>query len=234
MEVAGVDGCHDGWLVVRAEASDPLRLLDVSIAPTFTEVLRRTADCEAVGIDIPIGLSDDGRREPDVAARQVLRPLRHNSVFPAPVRLVLDATTDTTPYEKVCAISLSVHGKKMSKQAYYIMPKVRQAAHAMKPALQERIVEVHPEVSFWKLNSGRSMANRKSSRDGKKERLRLLLQVLEDDLAAVSVPRGAALDDLYDACAAAWTAGRLALGQAERLPPEPARDSHGLRMEIVY
>ena len=43
-----------------------------------------------------------------------------------------------------------------------------------------------------------------------------------------------AQDDLYDACAAAWTAGRIAYKTAQHLPDKPEFDARGLRMEIVY
>ncbi|MBI4571221.1 MAG: DUF429 domain-containing protein, partial [Chloroflexi bacterium] len=58
--------------------------------------------------------------------------------------------------------------------------------------------------------------------------------VFADDLGTIGVPAGAARDDLYDACAAAWTAARFARGEHGTLPAEPPTDSRGLRMEIVY
>ena len=232
MQVAGVDGCRGRWLVVRAEASGRLHLLDISIAPTFEELVASTHDCAAVAVDIPIGLSDDGRREPDMAARQILRPLRHNSVFPAPVRPVLAARS----YAEACVISASARPdvKKISKQTYAILPKIRQADDVMTPELQERIVEVHPEVCFWKLNGKRPMERPKRTPEGAQARRLLLAEAFATPLSSVSIPQGAALDDLLDACAAAWTAGRIAYGTARRLPAEPPLDSHGLRMEIVY
>ncbi len=231
MEVAGVDGCKDGWLVVRVDATDQLRLLDLSIAPTFDDLIASTRHCKAVAVDIPIGLSEDGRREPDIEARRVLSPLRHNSVFPAPVRAVLGARS----YEEACAISEQVSGKKMSKQAYFgLLSRVRDADHAMSPILQKRVVEVHPEVSFWKLNGEQTLSHSKSKRAGEEERLRLLSQAFGDELAATAVPEGAKPDDFYDSCVAAWTASRVAYGTAQRLPLVPPLDSRGLRMEIVY
>ena len=104
----------------------------------------------------------------------------------------------------------------------------------MTPDLQKTVVEVHPEVSFWALSDKQSMKHKKISKAGKQERFQSLSRVFVDDLASVSIPKGAALDDLLDACAAAWTAGRVAYGTAKRLPPDPPRDSRGLRMEIVY
>ena len=41
-------------------------------------------------------------------------------------------------------------------------------------------------------------------------------------------------DDFLDACVLAWLAGRIATGEAERLPAEPPLDAKGLRMEIWY
>ena len=232
MQVAGVDGCPAGWLVVRAETGDRLRLLDLSIAATFEDLIASTRDCAAVAVDIPIGLSNDGRREPDIAARQVLRPLRHNSVFPAPVRPVLAATG----YAEACAISASARpdSKRISKQTYALLPKIRQADDVLTPELQDRIVEVHPEVCFWRLNGERPMERPKRTPEGALARRLLLSEAFATPLASITIPQGAALNDLHDACAAAWTAGRVANGTAERLPPAPPRDSRGLRMEIVY
>ena len=55
--------------------------------------------------------------------------------------------------------------------------------------------------------------------------------------AAVAVPErpaGAALDDLLDACALAWSARRITHGTARRVPDRPARDARGLRMELRW
>ena len=81
-------------------------------------------------------------------------------------------------------------------------------------------------ISPWKTTSG--------PQPGEQQRRELVAGVFANDLANFDVPRGAALDDVYDACAAAWTAGRIASRTAERLPPDPDLDSTGLRMEIVY
>ena len=232
MQVAGVDGCRGGWLVVRAEASGRLRLLDLSIAPTFEDLIASTRDCAAVAVDIPIGLSDDGRREPDIAARQVLGEPRRRSVFPAPVRPTLEAGT----HDEAKKLSLLASGKSMNIQTFNILKKIRETDEVMTPQLQEWLVEVHPEVSFWALNDKQSMRHKKKSKAGKQERLQSLSRVFVDDLACVALPsrKDAGRDDFYDACAAAWTAQRLARKEAERLPPAPPPDSRGLRMEIVY
>ena len=229
MEVAGVDGCKAGWLVVRADATGRLRIRDISVSTTFQGLLDSTADCAAVAIDIPIGLPNAAPRQADKLARHAIGP-RRSSVFPAPMRATLDANT----YNEACALSEQACGRMLSKQAFAILPKIREVDALMTPALQDRVVEVHPEVSFWALNGRRTLEFWKRKAEGAKERLRILAPAFLDNIAELAAPQGSALDDLYDACVAAWTAGRIAYGTAERLPPDPDLDSTGLRREIVY
>ena len=233
--VAGVDGCDAGWIVVRASIDhNSHRVSSVNVRFTFAEVLSITGDCQAIAIDIPVGLSDDGRRKADVEARKILSPLRHNSVFPAPVRAVLGAPD----YREACSISARVRpdGKKISKQTFSLSHKIADVDRVMStdPSLQTRVVEIHPEVCFWAMNGAKPLRDHKKTSDGKAERLQLLASIFLDRLQDIDLPAGAARDDLYDACAAVWTAGRVAHGAQGRLPPEPQVDSRGLRMEIVY
>jgi predicted RNase H-like nuclease len=90
-----------------------------------------------------------------------------------------------------------------------------------------RLVEVHPEVSFAAM-AGRPLAHRKKSWAGALERWELL--------AARGVAlRGAcgeagalaAVDDLLDAAAVAWTALRVARGAAVSHPCPPERTPDG-------
>ncbi len=229
MEVAGVDGCKGGWLIVRVDATARLRILDISVSTTFQDLVDSTADCAAVAIDVPIGLPDAAPRQADILARQAIGP-RRSSVFPAPMR----ATLDADEYEEACALSERACGRRLSKQTFAILPKIREADGQMTPALQGRVAEVHPEVSFWALNGRRTLEFWKRKPQGAEERLRILAPAFEDSISALAAPKGSGLDDLYDACAAAWTAGRIASGTEERLPPDPDLDSTGLRMEIVY
>lgn len=228
--VAGVDGCPGGWLVVRVRTGRRLHLLGATVAPTFADVIAATTGCTAVGVDIPIGLSEtEYWREADLAAKAVLGR-RRNSVFAAPLRQVLD--TETHP--QACAISHGICGKKPSLQAFHIRLKIKEANEALTPALQQRIAEVHPEVSFWAMNSRQPMRFPKKKPGGREERLKVLGQHFDGDLASLRPPPGAGPNDFLDACAAAWSAARLARRQEQRLPPTPPVDGRGLRMEIVY
>jgi predicted RNase H-like nuclease len=229
MIVAGVDGCRSGWLVVRCEGVRRLRVVDVTVVPTFDDLLSYTMGCAAVAVDIPIGLSDNGPRAADIEARRLLGRPRASSVFPAPVRAALAARN----YRQASDLSFRACGRMLTQQTWNILSKIREADAAITPALQRRVVEAHPEVSFWTLAGGRAMAHRKKSLAGRQERLEVLATVFVDDLASLPPPPGAAPDDLLDACAVAWTAMRLARGRAVRLPAEPEVDIRGLRMEIV-
>lgn len=103
---------------------------------------------------------------------------------------------------------------------------------------QDRVVEIHPEVSFWALAGRQPMQYRKTWPEGYAERQTLLADAFAMLIwpreEARELARPAAPDDVLDAVVAAWTARRVAEGVAERLPGDPPVDRRGLRMEIVY
>jgi predicted RNase H-like nuclease len=232
MLIAGVDGCPKGWIVVVAEADDAGSLsgFEMLVVPTFKDLLVATRACDAVAVDIPIGLSDDCPRQADLLARRLLAPWRSSSVFPPPLRAVLACSN----YRAACDLSASLCGKMMSKQAFNITPKIREADEALIPADQGRVIEAHPELAFARLNNGRPMMHNKKRLDGAEERAGLLSAAFGTDVRTWTVPRGAGRDDLYDAAVLVRTALRLTRGDALRLPSEPQYDARGLRMEIVY
>ena len=238
--VAGVDGCKDGWFVAIASARKEndiatpyeFTLRNICIADSFTEVLSKTIECVLVCIDIPIGLSNGNKpRECDVAARKLLGK-RASSVFPAPVRPCLCAAD----YETACKISFERSGKKLSKQSFALLKKIRQVDDLITAALQCRVREIHPEVSFWVLNGKRPMPQNKKNPAGQAQRHRLLEGIFTDmdSVLAQAPTRGYVMDDALDALVAAWTAGLAVLGKAKTLPEKPELDSKGLRMEMVH
>jgi predicted RNase H-like nuclease len=223
-----VDGCKGGWLCFSVDLHNYES--DFRILPHFFDVLIDFKCADVVAVDIPIGLTQRGARACDMEARKRLGKPRGNSVFPAPIRSILRATN----YEKACQKSLRVDGKKISKQAFGILSKVREVDRVISPGIQSWVYEVHPELCFWALNGGKAMKYGKLSPRGRSERLHLLskpypqmpthLDRLEKKLAGP--------DDLLDAAVAAWTAVRIGRKQAVHLPEKPEFDSVGLRMEI--
>ena len=87
MAVLGVDGWRGAWMGARLDG----RTVALLALPDAAAVLA-VPDVEVVGIDMPIGLSEDGVRACDVQARRRLGRAG-SSVFPTPVRAVL-ATDD--------------------------------------------------------------------------------------------------------------------------------------------
>ncbi|HEY4397787.1 MAG TPA: DUF429 domain-containing protein [Acidimicrobiia bacterium] len=216
LPVAGVDGCRAGWIVVHDGGA--------TVQPDFATVLAALPNDTVVAVDIPIGLVDDhepGGRDVDRAARAALGPKR-NSVFSAPPRCALG--TRTLGDARRC-------GARLTMQTLNLLPRIEDVDRVVTPALQSRVFETHPELSFAAMNGDDPVTAPKRSPKGSKHR-RVLLQD-----AAVAVPErpaGAALDDLLDACALAWSARRITEGIARRVPDRPAHDARGLRMEIRW
>jgi predicted RNase H-like nuclease len=90
-------------------------------------------------------------------------------------------------------------------------------------AIDARLHEVHPEVSFRAMNGGQALRSRKKSAGGALERIALLARrgIELDPLTETAV---APLDDVLDAAAASWSAHRIATGAASCLPDPPELD----------
>src|SRR6185503_15470656 len=188
-----------------------------------------------IAIDMPIGLSDDGPRACDLEARRLLGRPRASSVFPAPCRAALGATT----YARACGLSRRTLGVAMTIECFNIVPKIRHVDSVITPARQAFVREVHPELVFAILSGrGRGLTEPKRTPDGERVRLRLLRRVAPRfDPAAVRATLGlsrVARDDVIDAVACLVAARRIVQGKALVLPSGLVeRDARGLRMEIV-
>ena len=94
--------------------------------------------------------------------------------------------------------------------------------------------EVHPEVSFWRMNGRTPMKYSKARKAGRDERRDVLVGNFPDiDLHIGKRPEKVGIDDPLDAAAAAWSALRIWEGTAESVC-DPGRDDRGLRMSIHY
>lgn len=226
--IAGADGCPGGWLCLIASDAKPIVGRIFEDLPALLSFLPGSA---VLAIDIPIGLPASGPRACDLEARRLLGP-RASSVFPSPIRSVLRSAT----YEDACATREAVDGKRMSKQAFAILPKIREVDAVLRqPGLRCVVRECHPEVSFaqW---AGAPLRHPKKKLPGRAERAALIDASWPGERARLGagLPRGRfATDDLHDAFAALWTAGRIRAGRALELPATVELDEHGLRMEIV-
>lgn len=226
MRIIGVDGCPQGWIAATVDFTNEQARVPVVQHISFqihTELASIVSDSTAlvIGVDIPIGLpSKSGTRLCDVEARKVLSPFG-SRVFPAPVRVALAHVDD---YEQACAVSRDECGRAMSRQTWNILAKIVEADGL---ADDQRLVEVHPEVSFT-LMQGRPIAQRKKTAEGRQVRLAAMQDWLPADLA---IPRS---DDAVDALACAWTAMRITGGHARTLPSTPlVLDDRNRPMRII-
>ncbi|MGL4514505.1 MAG: DUF429 domain-containing protein [Lacipirellulaceae bacterium] len=232
--VAGVDGARGGWIAAigSTHSFDPRPVF----APRFEALVAAWPGVVTWAIDSPLGLADGGDRECDALARRALGWPRCTSVFSVPAAAVLAASD----YRAACDASLEACGKKLSLQAWNIVPKIREVRLALEncPDLSGRVIETHPELCFARLAGSAIVASKKTA-EGIERRERALaatfgVSVTRSFVDRARSNRGVKGDDALDALAAWTTALRVARGEATSLPNAPPRDSLGLELAIVY
>ncbi len=225
MAVLGVDGWRGRWVGALLDGRS-VRLLDLADAVAVLAV----PDVEVVGIDMPIGMSDDGVRVCDEQARDLLRPYgAASSVFPTPVRAVL-ATDD---YAEARALSRAATDppRAPSAQSFRLVRAIRSLDDALGEPPAEHVVEVHPELAFRALD--RELRDAKVTARGTARRLAALRTVMDVDAALLNAPPRVPAVDALDACAAAWSARRIADGTAECVG-DGTTDARGRPMRICW
>jgi predicted RNase H-like nuclease len=223
----------------------------VQFAETLLDIVEAPEAPEIIAIDIPIGLPDRSGSKGRTPERLV-RPLlgaRQSSVFSIPSRAAVYAAVDETipehdRFRHACAIArdTSAECKGVSKQAFGIFRKIIDVDRLLREreGLAARVFECHPETSFWVMNGEtplpepKKVKNRPYAPGLDLRRGLLVAEGFDAGLLDDSVARacGAGLDDLIDAGAAAWTAARIACGQAKSFPEPPEHDSFGLPVAI--
>ena len=203
----GVDAHRKGWIAIVVDLSG---FVDAHAFGHFADLAQDLANVDVLAVDIPIGIGDSHPRLADIAARKFVGR-RRSSVFLTPPISVLKAS-DYASARRTAREQFDIG---VSAQAYALAPKILEVDEVART--DARIIEVHPEVSFTAM-AGAEMAFSKTTWNGQKARERLLTENkirLPDDLAG---PGAAKPDDVLDAAAAAWTARRYALNQANCLP----------------
>ncbi len=244
--VAGVDGAAGGWVMAITGLGDG-NAIEFSLWNSFDELWSeaRRQSLAAVGIDMPIGLPSAARRLADEQARGLLGP-RRSSLFWSPPAAALDAS-DYDEANRVSRERLDMGLSKQAYNLLGKIREVRSVLVAADFEAESvpRAAEVHPELSFAVMaatldtpgSRGRPdgriaggeeaipsvpMTHPKRYQAGVAERLTLLRPcfagITESAvLSPLAGPPHPALDDLLDAAAAAWTARRIAAGDAEHL-----------------
>lgn len=237
MHVIGIDGCPGGWVAtLRALDGGPAeRRVTGDLAS-----LLALPDIAAIAIDMPIGLPDrigPNGRGPEKALRPWLGA-RQSSVFSVPARSAVYAGD----YAEANRLSLahSDPPRKISKQCFFLFPKIRVLDGLLRADAPNaaRVHECHPEGAFMAMNGMKPLVHPKKVKgrvypDGMDERRQLLTTVAGFDPAFLrEPPRGSGLDDCLDSAACAWSAARIARGEAVAFPPAFTHDSYGLPIVI--
>lgn len=240
----GVDGCRAGWFAVFLEEENENDCRwEVALFPEFSFLIdfleNNYSHAEPlILIDIPIGLKDSGAGErlSDINARKILKA-RKSSIFPVPCREAVYAET----YEKACEVNKKFTGKSISKQAWNIVPKIRDVDSFLlkNKSYREKVREVGPEICYQSF-AGFPMKYSKKKIEGFFERKEALNNACKcvDEIIEYSFSRykrrDLAKDDILDALAAALTARKGSRHGFVYIPDEPETDSMGLKIQMIY
>lgn len=209
--IAGIDGCRPGWVVAHAHGWDVVTSL-VDVFESF----------DVVGVDMPVGLPASWGRAADGEARRFLRG-RASTVFPTPPRPLLHHRD----YAAANAASKRDFGRGLTRQTFFLFPKIVEVDELADPAFPDRLVEIHPECAFTRMGDGPLPPKRRP--EGRAARRDLLERHLG------SVPprrRGVEEHDVLDAHAVLWSARRFAAGTAVTFGAGE-HDARNLPMRIV-
>ncbi|MGY1914166.1 DUF429 domain-containing protein [Blastococcus sp. SYSU DS0973] len=223
MAVLGVDGWRGRWVGALLDGRSVTLLVLEDVAAVLA-----VPDVDVVAIDMPIGLSDDGVRACDVAAADLLGA-RRSSVFQAPVRAVLQA--DDYAQARALSRARTTPPRAPSAQAFQLVKAIRQLDEALGDPPSDRVVEVHPELAFRAIDP--RVTDPKPTARGTVQRLTALRRVMDVEDALAGAPVRVPMVDALDACAAAWSAARIAAGTAQSVG-EDARDARGRPMRISW
>ncbi len=235
-----MDACPAGWVAVTlwppslvlsaspvpppgpvpGESAARAVPLSVAVAATLDELPL----AGVVGIDMPLGLLSSGWRDADLLARQRLGR-RGVTVFAVPPRPVWRQGT----YADANRECRELTGKGLAAQVWGLRRKLIEADE-FRRRTSLPLYEVHPELSFAAL-AGAPLPDSKHTAAGRAVRRHLLAR------AGLTVPAkvaGAREDDLLDAAAVAWSARRIAAGQAAILANPDERADDGTEIAIRY
>ena len=224
MRAVGLDGFSKGWVAVSIDGGQRTICFHADIADALGQPFDRA------GIDIPIGMTDDGVRACDRLAREKLRP--HSSrVFTGARRWLWQEFRDP---DRANAEAERRDQTKVSRQLWHLGNKIMEVDAFVRANAARDIREVHPELVFLRLNGGKPLPRKKSD-EGDALRRKLLKRAgfreLERWLAQTRIGNGAKRDDVLDACAVA-----LAAREPSGCVPEgaPLLDACGLPMQIWF
>lgn len=227
----GIDGCKGQWLAVSiSHEGYALRMFE-----SIAEACGFFEQAASILLDMPIGLPEGpGDMRPEPELRKRLKG-KASSVFNAPCR----QATYATDYAKASQINEVILGKKLSRQSYGILAKIREVDGFLEaqPHWKNRLVESHPEYAFSLLKGSPILANKRRP-EGSLARIELLSRffpceaVMRSFVASYPAMRSKT-DDLLDALVLAIIGGIGLKDGFHSIPLNPSIDARGIRMQII-
>ena len=237
MICAGIDGSAGGWIAV-VRTPHQFKVYHFS---RINQVFELPIAIDLALVDIPLGLgSSRAIRGVEKLARKELSPSRHSSVFNVPVREAIQQEN----YQLASQTNREITGKKLSKQSWNIVPKIKDADHFLQenPSIKRRLLEAHPELCFKYLNHARIPVFRKRDpgQKGLDERISILQnydqevkrfygQQRKDLRPSLAQPH-----DLVDALCLCITACLGYQYRLSRLQETSTQDDFGIEMNMYY
>jgi predicted RNase H-like nuclease len=220
----GLDGYRRGWVAVLLDGDRQ----EISFHGDVAQALSRPFN--RAGIDIPIGMTDDGERDCDLLARAKLRP-HASRVFTGARRWLWLEHSDPDDANREARRR---EQKRASRQLWHLGEKIMEVDAFVRANSSRDIREVHPELVFLRLNDNKPLPSKKSD-EGDSLRRSLLKQQgfrdLDVWLSGTRIGTGAKRDDVLDACAVAIAARDVAERIPETIPPI---DAYRLPMQIWF
>jgi predicted RNase H-like nuclease len=206
--VLGIDRFAGGWVGALLDTSG---VAGFRVARSFADLVATAPDAACVAVDMPIGLPESGVREADAEARKFVGP-RSSSVFMTPPLAVLEADS----FEEANKIAPNLlDGRRISRQTWSLKATIFEVDEVAR--LDERVIEVHPEVSFRGM-AAQELIFSKHSWNGVALRRAALAEAGLSLPDVLEIGGNVPPADVLDALAAAWSARRLVAGQACVLP----------------
>jgi predicted RNase H-like nuclease len=224
LRAIGLDGFRKGWVAVTLDGDQQA----ISFHADISEALSGPFDC--AGIDIPIGMTEDGERACDLLARERLRP--HSSrVFTGARRWLWREFSDPDQANRE---ALRRGETRVSRQLWHLGRKVMEVDAFVRARPLIDLREVHPELVFLRLNGNKPLPAKKSE-EGDALRRRLLkrqgFRDIDRWLDKQRIGTGAKRDDVLDACVVAIAARDPKVSLPDG---EPVLDEYQLPMRIWF
>jgi predicted RNase H-like nuclease len=224
LRAIGLDGFRNGWVAVTLDGDQQT----ISFHANVAEALSGRFDW--AGIDIPIGMTEDGKRACDLLARERLRP-HFSRVFTGARRWLWQEFSDPDEANREAPRRGQT---RVSRQLWHLGRKIMEVDAFLRAHPLIDVCEVHPELVFLRLNGNKPLPAKKSE-EGDALRRRLLkrqgFRVIDRWLDKERIGTGAKRDDVLDACAVAIAARDPKGSLPEGAPP---LDKYQLPMRIWF